>query len=262
MNAGEFIAILGGWSVIIVGLSAFVGRLITNRLLSVWNSQQERKTEVLRSELEKSHSSLLKAIEAHAGSQGALYERRAKAAISLWQAVLRMRNELNFPLFFFGILLPAEYGSAIRDDSDLAGPAAQMTNQAVIDATSIAGEVEKDRPLLGEMIWLYFSAYRSFLGRLAILIATGRDAGHIGDWRDDTLINEILGTVLLSSDIESLLRGKGVFPSPRRAADKLESMILSELSRLLSGEISSLESFENTRKLRELEEDAERQKAR
>jgi hypothetical protein len=113
------------------------------------------------------------------------------------------------------------------------------------------GAVERERPYLGETLWLKFFIYRAFLGRLAYLVIQGKRTGHFDDWRNDKGIRQILSTVLPEKLMQGLLNGNGAegATAVRRAADELERSVLEEISLILSGKRSATDSFENAREL-------------
>lgn len=163
-------------------------------------------------------------------------QKRLSAAETLWSAVLDLRERFSSAVGFYTILLPSEYDSVFDEGSKARILVAPITDEFVADAVRRADLVENDRPYLGEDLWSKFFVYRAFLGRLAVLIVMGKRRHHIGDWRDDRGVREILGSVLEEQEIEGLLGSKADPHALNRAVSRLQSVILSEIRRVSSGE--------------------------
>lgn len=251
MDTGQLIALIGGWSVLVIGVSAWLGRLLAERVSSQWRRDEQRALETLRSDLAGNRILLDAAIRSHASGQDLFQQRRVAAVERLWTAVLELRDRLSGPVFFFGILLPSEYDSVFEKGGAFAASIAELTDDTIVGAMKPTREVENDRPHLGDTLWLQFFIYRAFLGRLAHLVVEGKRHRHIPDWREDDGVSQLLGHVLPEQTVVSLLGSKKDPSAVNKATNMLESLILREISLITSGRRSSLESFENAKKLRE-----------
>jgi hypothetical protein len=111
--------------------------------------------------------------------------------------------------------------------------------------------IEKDRPLIGDTLWFNFAIYRAFRGRAEYLLIDGVKKGHIKDWRTDSGIKELLEYLLPKDKVTILLQSGYPIGFLKQAANEIESLILKEIALVVSGEQSSLKSFEIATKLRE-----------
>ncbi len=86
------------------------------------------------------------------------------------------------------------------------------------------------------------------MGRLGYLVTRGKEKHHIGDWREDSGIRQILSGALPEVTVNSLLNKNSV-GSIYTVFGHLESTILEEVSLVLSGRRSASDSFENAKDL-------------
>lgn len=250
LSLREIVALIGGWSVLLVGLSAFLSRFFLERQLSRWRRDEQLVLETLRSELSGSRLLLEAATKSHSSGQDLLQQRRVAAVERLWLGVLQLRERFSTPVFFFGILLPSEYDSVFEKEGPLADMISKITEETIQSAVEPTAQLESDRPQLGEALWLRFFIYRAFLARLAYLIVSGKNRRHIKDWREDGGVRQQLGHVLSKDALESLLSTASDVNSIHRAVNMVEALLLEEISLITSGRRSSFESFENARELR------------
>jgi hypothetical protein len=168
----------------------------------------------------------------------------------LWIATLELRNQLSAPVFFFGLLLPAEYDKAF-DNERVGAFIASLNEKELLQAINPTAVLEQHRPYVGEMLWLRFFVYRAFLGRLTHLILDGKRRKHIQDWRADQGVHQILGHVISDNVRKRILVQEPAVTAVNVAVNTLEELILEEISLIMSGRRSSDESFQNAQKLRD-----------
>jgi hypothetical protein len=250
---GQLVAALGGWAVISGAVAGFLSKLLTERLISKWRRDEKALVETLRAQIERSQALFQAAIGSFQAGQAAALEERLSAVQRLWRGVLEVRDAFSGVLFFFTILLPSEYDDALRRDDTLAAGVKDLDDEVITEKMQRTLDLESDRPLLGEVLWLRFFVYHAFMGRLAHVFSRGKSAGHVEDWRLDPGIKQILSFVLPERDVEAII---GSPPQDvgalQRAVNQLESLILEEISQLASGARSSEDSFQRAKELREV----------
>lgn len=245
MNLTQVVAILGGWSIIAVAVVAFVSKLANERLLSRWRRAEQKELEQLRHALTDNRILLEKSLASMATGQGLLYRRRIAAVDRLWSAVLELRDRFSGPLFFYNILQPSEYDDDLKKAGSItAASVSDLDDKKISEVIKQTEKIESDRPYFGEMLWLRFFIYRAFLARLAILIVDGRKKSHIIDWREDPGIQQILRNVIDLKQLTQLLSDKTNPFAIRIALQEIENQILKEISLLITGKQSTLESLE------------------
>jgi len=252
MSLESIVALIGGWSVILVGVSAWLGRLMTERLLYQWRVDEQTRAERLSDTLALNRMMLETASSILTSSQSTTMERRLKAIDTLWTSVLALKKAYSTVVFFYDILQPSEYDSALTKHGPMAASIASLTDVSAMDPIEPTGAVEVERPHLGEVLWLLFFVYRAFLGRLAFNLARAKAKGHIPDWREDNGLQEILSGALPKDDLALINKSSGHLNTLNRILQSLESRILREASLITSGRYSSLETLENARQLQDL----------
>jgi hypothetical protein len=245
----QIIALLGGWSVVLVGLSSWTSKLLTERFLSKWRMEEQATIEELRNSFSRENRVLEAAISGAQLSQDASHQKRIAGIERLWSTLLAIRSSFSEVVFFFEIFLPREYESVLKKDDPLAKRLSQLNDEWIVSHLEPISALETERPYLGETLWSRISIYQSFLGRLAVLIVMGKRKGHIQNWAEDKGIRQLLSVVLPEKTVDIMLGKTGTFPALRWAIASLESLILEETSLILSGRRSAIESFENAKDL-------------
>jgi hypothetical protein len=164
-----------------------------------------------------------------------LFQQKGFSAVErLWEAVLDLKKSFQLTLFFYGILLPSEYDSAIGGNSAMSAALNATTEQSITDAGSRVEDIESLRPHLGDELWALFFTYRSFLMRLAHLLIVGKRKAHISNWREDQPLLEMLRRVIPSETLEGILLPKDDVSAVYRAESLLQSLILAKVQLITS----------------------------
>jgi hypothetical protein len=174
-----------------------------------------------------------------------------EAVDRLWSAVLLLRNRLSHAFFLSDILLPEEYDHVLDRNSKLFEYVHDLSDNTITEVMTSIDHIEKDRPLIGDNLWFNFVIYRAFRGRAEYLLIDGVKKGNIKDWRIDSGIKELLEHLLPKDKVSILLESGHPMGFLKQAANEIESLILKEIALVVSGEQSSLKSFEIATKLRE-----------
>jgi hypothetical protein len=163
-----------------------------------------------------------------------MLEKRVSATERLWSTVLQLKQDLSMPAYFFTILLPSEYDSALTD-SRMHDMVSSITDAHVSAALDRARDIERDRPYLGEKLWSQFFSYRAFLGRLAVLITMGKKRGYIENWKADAGICQILTAAFGQEYLGGMLGNANDPHAINRILDHSQSIMLKEIDRISSG---------------------------
>jgi hypothetical protein len=247
----QLIFVLGGWTVVIVGIVSWAGKLIADRIALAWRRNEQSAIEAVRHAFSSERILLESIIKGSQLGQDSSHERRLIAIERMWQAVLILRSRFSCITFFYGILLPEEYDDTYRRGGAIGASIRDVNDESTVNAMNEVESVENERPYLGEVLWLKFFIYRAFLGRLSVLIIKGKETGRFQDWREDNGVRQLLPNVLKPEVIDAILNRLPSFVSVTRATAELENSILEETSLILSGGRSAIESFQNATELRE-----------
>lgn len=245
----QLLIILGGWTVVLGALFGWIGKAILERLGSSWRQREQSAVESVKHALSSERVFLESAIRGAQQGLDSIQDRRMAAVEKLWTGVLTLRADFARILFFYEILLPSEYDSEYKSGRTLTASIEGVDDETTIAAIQRVAPVEQERPHLGETLWLKFFIYRAFLGRIAHLTIQGKRSGHFIDWTSDEGVRQIISNVLPMETVQSALNGPSASLGIRRLADRLEWSILEEVSLILSGKRSAVESFENAKQL-------------
>ncbi len=249
ISVKQLLIILSGWTAVLGALFGWVGKVILERLGSSWRRSEQSTLETVKHALSSERVFLESAIRGAQQGLDSTQDRRMAAIEKLWIGVLSLRADFSRVLFFYQILLPSEYDSEYKARRTLAASIEDVSDETTIAAIQRVDTVERERPYLGEILWLKFFIYRAFLGRIAHLTIQGKRSGHFIDWTSDDGVRQLISNVLPAAIIQSALDGPSASLGIRRLADRLEWSILEEMSLILSGKRSASESFENAKRL-------------
>lgn len=253
LTMGKLIALFGGWSIIVAGLCSWFVKILNEKLFSKWRTEEGAKLEKLRAEVGKDRLLLESASKSFQSGNELLQQKRLASVELLWAEVLRLRERFSAPVFFFSILVPSEYDKALTDGGPLEASVRDIDDPFITGAIKDAADLEKDRPYLGETLWLQFFIYRAFLGRLAFLILQAKKKGQFkGDWREDSGVRQLLSHVLDKGYVDALVGRAGGSILVNAATGALEDLMLKEIALISSGKRSATESFENATELRKV----------
>lgn len=250
MTVTQVVALVGGWSAVIIGVSAFVSGLVAQRLQSKWRRDEQSQVELLKDQLSANRLALETAIHRQAAGGDLAQQRRLDAALALWAAVLVLRDELGLPALLSDILLPSEYDHVLESGGPFSASARQLTDDYIGKVLVSVDDIERARPLLGDRLWLYFYIYRAVRGRSANKLVAGIRGGHIEPWHEDGGLRQLLGYAV-PDRLDAIYGDAAGFGFLTRAFGELELCILREIALVVSGETSSRESYEISSKLRE-----------
>lgn len=218
--------------------------------LEVLRAQHDGDLERLRHELSSQQAIPAAATAAMLSARAAAHDRTLDAVQDLWQRVLRIRDlvaERLPPLAFMTredilklpipLLSREEIRQALAEwcSSEIASPA-----------------IESSRPLVGDVLWSYFFAYRAFTGRTCMLYAGcapgGFRAGHTF-FLDDDHCRRILESVLSPAEMSEIEQSAvGAFA---KASGLLEQRISLEARKVITGGSSAEGALEQARDIME-----------
>ena len=188
------------------------------------------------------------AIRSFQAGQDANHEKRLAAVEELWTDVLHLRDKFSEVVLFYDILLPGEYDAVYKKGGALGAAISTVDEKFINDAMRPVEMLERQRPYLGETLWLRFFIYRAFFGRLAFLINDGKRRDHIQNWKEDSGVRQLLSPAISSEMLSSVLETKNP-TTIRIAINALEAPMLEEISLIVSGRRSAFESFKNAKDL-------------
>lgn len=247
IDLGKLIAVIGGWSVLIIGLSSWVGARLAEKLSLKWKQEYQKEIEFLKAKLSSEHELVKSSMSLFASGHQCSQERRLKAIEIMWEVMIKMRDYVSPLINYYSVLLPGEYNDVFnrKDDPFLLSSISYESNTNLI--SEIGEIIEKQRPFLGEYLWSLFFMYRVFLFRIVFIFIKSKDEGNIIGWYDDKNTLNIVELAL--SEDERLNNEYKKIGALKLIIDSMEQKVLRVSNKIISGEFASESNFNEAKKL-------------
>ena len=253
-TVNQLILILGGWTVIISSVVYFISNRVADRLSIKWKETSDSNIAKLQGELTKNNNSLNSLITLYAANYHQAQDRRIKAIEILWINLLQFKGFIpGSGHMVYNIFLEKEiegYWTSENENKNFL--AARNSFLEVNESEHIhkyyefINLIEKERPFIGERIWLYYDIYKTFLGRIGILLIHGAKNRQFEHWHNDGLIKDLFENTLAKEEVKYIYSIK--LSSLKITMAFLENKLLSEVNKTLSGETLSESALERIKK--------------
>lgn len=184
-------------------------QLIINRLVRSVAHEFDARLEALRAELNRQGTResavLATALGAVTAAQTSAQDARLTALRDLWDAVLEIRTSVTFS-GSLDILTAEELQRAPAEHKKILDRTIDL-NRAYLDDPLTLFErfqrIERVRPLVSDVAWAYFFAYRAFEFRILHLISHYRETREFISPFADRGLKQIIESVLTSDDMNT-----------------------------------------------------------
>ncbi len=116
--------------------------------------------------------------------------------------------------------------------------------------SALMRKAEKERPFIGEKIWLNYTLLLGFVGRSIYLFEQSVKKRELIFWLDDVYPEEVLFKYLKKNELDLIKSNRS--SSFKYALEILEQKILKEIDQTLSGKRTSVDSIKMAKKLSDL----------
>lgn len=184
---------------------------ITERLQQSIKYEYDEKLAAINAELKLRGDSQLAALKAEVDRQAeklriastsfsevqkTAIARKFDAVDDLWRSVLSMRKTVPGVMGLIDVLQPSEYASAMNN-TNFRGLMSRFDITAVINAfTGAVGDLEKNRPYVGEYVWALFSTFGAVTMRMVFLVDLGRNDPSKLTWYKDQMLVRLVNSAL------------------------------------------------------------------
>lgn len=220
----------------------------------------EKSLIAFRDQLEKQAQLQSSAFSSFAAAQQAAMEKRLTAAETIWNEVLSFSDSLPAIFGYMDILTVEEYPDAGSRGSGRALFAELSEEEVTAFATAPEREgrkgwasdrdLEQQRLYVDEQLWSIFALYRAIMTRIWLHLVWSKERPEHIYWFRDRYTRQMIEAALTPEELEHFDQARiGKIENLRV---KLESRILAELRRVISGEVSGSDSLEQAKKYQQL----------
>jgi hypothetical protein len=200
----------------------------------------DRDTNIKIETLKSDNSTLQSSVDLLLANQSEIRARRLVAVEKMWNVLLQMNDKFSGVVHLDTILLPEELDEFFGRRRPLPDYIQAIVNQYAKEDASFnifeeigTMDIEKERPFLGEQMWVIFYVLRAIYGRCAMLISTSIKKTKFQNWKEDKHLASIVGMVLPQQvmDTAKAMRGQGL----QSLILHLNRAFLEEADKVLSG---------------------------
>ena len=228
---------------------------ISSRIKANIQHKYEISTLELKNKIEKDIALYKTSQQSFAEGQKASMERKLNSIDKLWERVMRFSKILPPEMSFvdnLNIIEIEKYKDMKRDIYFKKLKIKWSEEEFNEKRDSVSDDkndlIEKIRPYVGEHLWAIFCSMKEIYLRLSHTLQFGDDEKKI-EWHKDEAIRTIIESVLTKDELIEFDRLK--FGKFTRLQQKLESKMLTEIQKIISGEHFSAESLREAEKIQQ-----------
>ena len=203
------IKLFGGSSIVLVGITIFISKLINERIIRNWQKTSDKELTELKGKLNQNNS-IISTLTSQVGQNfQKLLEKRIEASEIYWANLIRMKSTIPAVVHLsYEIFLDEELTTENLDKtkSNFGREISEISDINFIDNLTFFSEtIIKVRPFLSDKLWLIMYAYQGFIGRTVHLMIEGYRQNKIIPWKKDNGIIQIVQTVLTTKEFEYIV---------------------------------------------------------
>lgn len=256
-NLSQIVWFLGGWSVIVIAVIAFIARNLTNKLTLNWELENQKQIEFIKSELSKNQTITNNLLNAYSTGFNIAQEKRIEAIEQLWNSVLQAKrsDSASSTSFIYNILKEDEIENIYNDPSGGAQKIKVFLDKInpiefASNTYKSSRKVDYQRPFIGDSLYSFFQLYIKFSGRVQHLLIKDREKEIVTVWKKDQPLINTLKEMLSDEEMDYILSQD--FNSYNVATSLIEQKIINGGNRIISGELAMDGSLSQLDKLNKL----------
>lgn len=253
----NLVGVLGGYTIVIGSIIYFVSQRIAERLNILWKQDADTKIESLKHSFNKQNDLLNTLMVSYNSNYNQAQGKRIKSIEILWENLLGYKGIIPSDCaFVFNILTEDEIEAFWERETDnlvfieIRNGLIKLDKNENLNYLGKSKAILKERPFLGEEIWLYYEIYKVFLGRISYLLFKGIENMKFEHWHNDASLRGLF------SDNFSKEEFNYIYSHKLRSLDVtinfLEAKLLDEINSTLSGDKASESVLTRIRKFESL----------
>lgn len=221
--------------------------------LSVINNDLKHQSDLqmiqLKASIEKESDKIRFAAASMGESQKIIIAHRINGLEIIWKNVIDLRTQLPSILTLIDHI-PTEFYKDISNNQELMSFANDLSIEKINQIfSSTTGQLELQRPYIGEYLWTLFQAYRSFLLQVCLKVEFAKKENVIPIWYQDPIIIQFIRSSMDEdeyNEMQAMATGKMGW-----VQRKYETKILAAISVIMSGKefgeetLQQIENMEN-----------------
>jgi hypothetical protein len=257
-NLSDIILILGGWTVVVTGIIAFIGKNLINKLQIEWERNSKEQLQALKGEIDRKNNLISQLLTTHSTSFDIANKKKIDFLDNFWKLTVQLREENYETEFLYSFLLEDEMRKLYADNSIGSKTVREQhlsriaLNHSELSkkANTLKGEINRQRPFIGEKLFNLFINYMTFSLRTTYLLIKDAKNQKCHVWKDEASLVNILEESLDKKEIEYLLTRE--FGSYTAVVSMLETKMINEISYSLNGEEAVENSIKQAERLEKL----------
>ena len=243
------------------GIVSVLGHLIAKtyfveKIKASIKNDYDVKLENLRSELAKSNSILNTVLTSHNQGFQHVNIERIESIKLFWKNYLTIKDSIKTIEINDSTLLESELNTLytpkwIGNDST-ENQLKTINFNTLVKIHELYREVEKFRPFLNEELWLNFTFLDTFCGRIIYLYKTASDSRKFSHWKNDSHLLGIVKNNLTEKEYNHILSLN--INSIKTVLYFIEQKLLSDLTKITSGQIAADNTYNQALRLIKLSE--------
>jgi hypothetical protein len=217
----------------------------TEKIKAAIKDEYDDKLENLKSELKRNEIAITSALN----SQNQGFQIGQKEVLdsikSFWENYLLLRQTISDFVYMDSYLKEEEFNTLFTDKwtgNNLVPDQLESINFNRHKEIENAGKlIEKLRPFLSANLWLYYSYYQIFCGRMLYLYSQGVLRKRMNHWKTDKPLLRLTKEIFSDKEFENITSAS--YGSTQAVTKFLEEKILLDISKTLSGHIAAENTY-------------------
>jgi DNA-directed RNA polymerase subunit F len=248
----SIVKLLGGFAAIL----ALFGKIIYKRLKFIWDKSAKKELEQIKSELQKSNSTLNNLQSSYLSHIEKFQDKKIEASTVLWNSVIEIKENIPSSLALILSIYPSsDLTNEILDQENRYGESmgqrlAMINEGDMMKIMPPATKIESYRPFLNIELYRLFKLYVAVIGRVTFIVVNNYKNGNLNGWKNDDHLIQILKQALTKEELGYIKTQQiGSFDN---LVHLLQIKIENEIQKTLSGKDFSKDTIDQLKELEKL----------
>lgn len=246
ITLSSLIVLLGGYSVVIIGVIAWLSRRLAERINIKWQRDRDSAIESLKSTLQLDRDRISVALNTLSKPYPLEITKYIEIIDKLWEYLLEVRDYASDATTFYDIIKPDEYNLVFSRDS-IMHMVQDYSHESLGQIMDKGKDIERNRPFLGEVQWALFFVYRGFLLRTCILIIWGLQDMEMINWKTDKGLLQMYNSAFARNKESSISSFEGM--NMAMIISSFEQKLMDGFEKILSGQKRAEDNLEIANKM-------------